>query len=401
LSGDALKDALISGLLSKCDVTDIGIVSTPMLYFATNLLKKKSGVMIAASHNPPECNGFKLFKQNGCIHGEEMTQIKNIAKTSPTKPAEKTGKVTQYARIFQDYARFMSEKIKVEKKLNVVADTGNGVCGLFVPSLFNQHKCNILTLNEKPDGRFPAHLPEPNEETLQELKQKVVETGADFGVGYDGDGDRAVFVDEKGRIFPGDLTLMIFAKHILQKHKGGSVVYELSCSMAIEEYVRKYSGNPIVERVGHTYIMDRMIAENALLGGEKSGHLYFSECNGGDDAIFASLKMAEIMSTSSEKLSEMFDSLPKYPSIVEENFKVPDSQKFALIEKLKINFQNRSLKFLGSDGIKLIYKDGWILMRASNTEPVIRISAEARTQERLKEIYEFSKNELKQAMEES
>ncbi len=401
LSGDALKEALLSGLLSKCDVTDVGVVSTPMLYFATNHLKKKSGIMITASHNPPEWNGFKLFKQNGCVHGEEMYQIKQIAKNSPTKPTAQMGKAKQYPGIFQDYTHFVFEKIKIKRKLNVVVDTGNGVCGLFVPSLFKQGGCSVLTLNEKPDGRFPAHRPEPTEETLGELEQKVLETQADFGVGYDGDGDRAVFVDNKGRLIPGDLTLMIFAKNVLQKNKGASIVYELSCSMAVEEFVRKYGGNPIVERVGHTYIMDRMLSEKASLGGEKSSHFYFSETNGGDDAIFASLKMAEILSSTTETLSDIFDSLPKYPSIFEENFKVSDEQKFALIEKLKINFKKYSLKTLEADGVKLLYEDGWVLLRASNTEPIIRVSAEARTKKRLDEIYTFAVNELKQAMKES
>jgi phosphomannomutase/phosphoglucomutase len=254
--------------------------------------------------------------------------------------------------------------------------------------------CKILTLNQKPDGTFPAHLPEPKEETLGELKREVVKNKADLGVGYDGDGDRAVFVDEKGNVIPGDLTLLVFAKDVLQKSKGAKIVYELSCSMAVEEYVKELGGIPIVERVGHTFIMDRMIEENALFGGEKSSHFYFSECYGVDDATFASLRMAEILSKSSEKLSEIVDSLPKYPSIYEKNFDCPDNLKFAAIEKLRARFKDYGLTILDMDGVKLLDKDGWVLLRASNTEPTIRVSAEAKTEEKLDELYEFAKKEL-------
>ncbi len=164
--------------------------------------------------------------------------------------------------------------------------------------------------------------------------------------------------------------------------------------MAVEEYVKELGGIPIVERVGHTFIMDKMIEENALLGGEKSSHFYFSECYGVDDAIFASLRMSEILSKSSEKLSEIVDSLPKYPSIYEKNFECPDNLKFAVIEKLRSRFKDYGLKVLDIDGVKLLDKDGWVLLRPSNTEPIIRVSAEARTEEKLKELYEFAKKEL-------
>jgi phosphoglucosamine mutase len=399
LSGEILRNALVSGLISNCDVTDIGVVPTPVLYFAINHLKKDAGIMITASHNPPKWNGFKLFKQKACISSSGMAQIKKIAKTIDMKKlGRKSGKVVKYEGILQDYMNFALKKVKVEKKLKIVADTANAVCGLLFSPIFKQLGCDITVLNEKPDGRFPAHLPEPKEETLVELKREVIKSKADFGVGYDGDGDRAVFVDNEGRMIPGDLTLMIFAKDVLERNKGGKIVYELSCSMAVEEYVRKYGGIPIVERTGHTFIMNKMISENALLGGEKSNHFYFSECGGMDDAVFASLRMAEILSKSGEKLSEIVDSLPRYPSIYEENFECPDHLKFAVIEKLKAKFKDYGLKFLDIDGVKLLDEDGWILLRPSNTEPLIRVSAEAKTEKKLNELYQFAEKELRQIM---
>jgi phosphomannomutase/phosphoglucomutase len=401
LSGEPLRNGLIAGLLSGCNVTDIGIVSTPMLYFATSHLQKNAGIMITASHNPPEWNGFKMFKPNGCIYGEEMAKIKQLASTLNLERLRlKRGKTTLYEKVFQDYAEFVSHNVEVKRKLKIVADTANGVCGLFVPSLFEHQGCEILTLNQNPDGRFPAHLPEPKESTLGELMRKVVETNADFGVGYDGDGDRAVFVDDKGRLIPGDLALLIFAKEVLQRTKKAKVVCELSCSMAVEEYLKAHGGQPIIEKVGHTFIMDRMTSENAALGGEKSSHFYFAETNGGDDAIFAGLRMAEILSKSNKKLSALFDALPQYPSIFEENFACPDNLKFKVIEKLKSKFAFDGLRFLGVDGIKLLDIDGWVLLRPSNTEAIIRVNVEAKTEKKLKELHDFAVKELKQAMRE-
>ena len=253
-------------------------------------------------------------------------------------------------------------------------------------------------MNQEPDGTFPAHLPVPKQETLGELMNEVVKQKADFGVGYDGDGVRAVFIDETGKLIPGDLTLLIFAKDALQKNPGGKVVYELSCSMAVEEYVKKLGGVPLVERVGHTFIMDRMIGEKAVLGGEKSSHFYFAAVYGMDDGVFASIKLAEILSKSDVRLSDMVAALPQYPSVYEKNFEVPDRQKFAIIENVRRQFKRFGLKTLNIDGVKLIEDDGWVILRASNTEPVIRISAEAKTKQKLQKLYYFAVTELNKAM---
>jgi phosphomannomutase/phosphoglucomutase len=400
ISGEQLRDALISGLVSRCNVTDVGVVPTPLLYFAANRLRKDAGIMVTASHNPPQWNGFKAFRgQRGSIYGKEMKKIKQYAKiVDPKMLGEKRGKVVSYEGIIPEYQDFVQSKIQLERKLKVVADTANGTCGLVAPALFERLRCNILTLNQKPDGTFPAHLPVPKAETLGELMKEVVRRKADFGVGYDGDGDRAVFIDEKGNLIPGDLTLLVFAKDVLQKHRGGKVVYELSCSMAVEEYVKKLGGIPLVERVGHTFIMDKMISEKALLGGEKSSHFYFADVYGMDDGVFASLKLAEIISKSDEKLSEMVASLPQYPSVYEKNFECADNLKFSFIEKLRSRFKEYGLKTLDIDGVKLIEEDGWVILRASNTEPVIRISAEARTEKKLEELYDFAVKELNKVM---
>jgi phosphomannomutase/phosphoglucomutase len=400
ISGEKLRDALVSGLVTRCNVTDVGMVPTPLFYFALNRLKKDAGIMVTASHNPPQWNGLKAFRgQMGSIYGKDMEKIKQYAKNvDPEKLGEKRGKATSYEGIIKEYQDFVKSKIQLERKLTVVADPANGTCGLVAPALFERLGCNVTTLNKEPDGTFPAHLPVPKEETLGELMKAVVKRKADFGVGYDGDGDRAVFIDEKGNLIPGDLTLLIFAKDVLQKNPGGKVVYELSCSMAVKEYVKKLGGIPLVERVGHTFIMDRMIGEKALLGGEKSSHFYFADVYGMDDGVYASMKMAEILSKSDEKLSEIVASLPQYPSIYEKNFECPDKRKFKVIENVRRQFKRYGLETLNIDGVKLIEEDGWVILRASNTEPVIRISAEAKTKEKLKKLYYFAVTELDKAM---
>ncbi len=400
ISGEKLRDALVSGLVTRCNVTDVGITPTPILYFAANLLRKEAGIMVTASHNPPQWNGFKAFRgRKGSIYGKDMEKIKQYAKkVDPKRLDKKRGEAINHRRIIREYQDFVQSKIQLERKPTIVADTSNGTCGLVAPTLFEELGCNILTLNREPDGTFPAHLPVPKPETLGELMKEVVRHKADFGVGYDGDGDRAVFIDEKGNLIPGDLTLLIFAKDIIHKRHGGKVVYELSCSMAVEEYVKKLGGIPLVERVGHTFIMDKMIGEKALLGGEKSSHFYFADVYGMDDGVFASMKMAEILSKSDEKLSEMVASLPQYPSVYERNFEAPDKLKFIYIEKLGSRFKKYGLKTLDIDGVKLIEEDGWVILRASNTEPVIRISAEARTEEKLKKLYDFAVKELNKIM---
>jgi len=400
ISGEQLRDALVLGLVSRCNVTDVGVLPTPLLYFATNILNKDAGIMVTASHNPPKWNGFKAFRgQKGSIYGKDMEQIKQFAKqVDPKAVGAKNGTADRHEGILKEYQDFVQSKIHLERKINVVADTANGTCGVVAPELFERIGCYILTLNKEPDGTFPAHLPVPKAETLGELMKEVVKHKADFGVGYDGDGDRAVFIDEKGNLIPGDLTLLIFAKDILQKQQGGKVIYELSCSMAVEEYVKKLGGIPLVERVGHTFIMDKMINEKAVLGGEKSSHFYFADVYGMDDGVFASMKLAEILSKTDEKLSEIVATLPQYPSVYEKNFESPDKEKFAVIEKIRSQFKEYGLKTLNIDGVKLIEKEGWAILRASNTEPVIRISAEAHTEEKLKELYDFAVKELNKAM---
>jgi len=401
LSGEVLKDALINGLTSVgCDVTDIGIVPTPVFYFAIPYHKFNGGVMITASHNPAEWNGFHLCREKGlfCAQGSGMEEIKEMVLKNQFKRAERVGKVETYDKIFKDYTDFVLPRIKVIKKLKVILDCSNGTTGLITPHLLESSNCEVVTLNGEPDGRFPAHLPEPTEETLKELKEKVVELNADFGVGYDCDGDRAVFVDEKGRLLSLDKAPIIFIEDVLKKNKNAKILYDVSCSLTIEEFIKNKGGIPVISRIGHAFFPEKMINMNISFGCERAAHYYFSETYGFDDGTFSTLKMAEILSNSEKSLSEIVDSLPHYYSM-QKNFECDDKTKFEIIKNLKIKFSKLGFDINDLDGVKASNEEGWILIRPSNTEPLIRIFAEAKNEGKLKELFELGESLLREEIE--
>jgi len=396
LSGQALQNALIEGLLSTgCHAQEIGIVPTPVLYFAIVHQSKDGGAVVTASHNPPNWNGFKLCREKGFLiaQGMGMEKVQQIAVNKQFKLGPR-GKLEKYGEAVADYSNFVLGKVDIERKLRVAIDAGNGACSGIVSKLFRDAGLEVVAINDEPDGSFPAHLPEPNEETLRELKKIVVKEKADFGIGYDGDGDRSLFIDDKGRTIPGDITLIIFAKYYLEKHKGAKILYEVSCSSSVEETIKAYGGVPIVSRVGHAYIMDEMIKENAVLGGEISSHFYFADVYGFDDALYASLKMAELLSKKDENLSEIVDSIPKYPSTPVKVYDCPDEKKFRVVEKLIEEFRQMGYKIITIDGVKVIEPNGWFLIRASNTLPQIKMVAEAKTQEKLRQLTNFAEKKI-------
>lgn len=402
LSGNILKSAFVRGVLSTgCHVQDIGIVPTPVLYFTIVRHEKDGGVMVTASHNPPEWNGFKLCRERGLLiaQGMGMEEIKEITVAERFRLGP-PGKLGRYDRALSEYSNFVSSKIEMKRKLRVAIDLGNGSCTVIAPELFRNLDLEVVALNTEPDGNFPAHLPEPTEEALDELKKIVVREGADFGVGYDGDGDRALFIDEKGRIVPGDTALVILARPYLERRKGAKVVYEVSCSSSVEEMIRAYGGVPVVTRVGHAYIMDKMVQEDALLGGEVSSHIYFADVYGFDDAVYASLKMAELLSKTDRKLSEIVDAIPRYPSTPVRNYDCPDEKKFKVVEKLKEEFKKIGYKISTIDGVKVIEQNGWFLVRASNTLPQIRMVAEAKSEAELKRLTSLAERMILEKVQE-
>jgi len=396
LSGQVLEKALTRGMISTgCEVLDVGVVPTPVLSFSVVRYDGDGGVAITASHNPPEWNGFKLFKRGGvtCAQGTGMENVEKIIFAGKFKTS-KNGKAENYKWALADYADFVEGKVDIGKTLKVTMDAGNGTCGLIAPELFRRFDCEVVSINMEPDGRFPAHLPEPKEETLTDLMRMVPDEGAAFGVGYDGDGDRAVFVDDRGRMVPGDVTLTVFSDYYLEKNKNAKIIFDVSCSSSVEEAIKMRGGIPIVSRVGRAFIVDKMKSEGAIFGGEESSHFYFSEIYGFDDGVFSSLKMAEILSKRGDKLSEIVDAIPRYPSTPTLNFDCPDEKKFRVVEALKRDFKKSGHETVDIDGVKVILPDGWFLIRPSNTMPQVRITAEAKTTKKLEEIVDFAKKRL-------
>jgi len=400
IGGEQLKNAMVKGLMSTgCNIVDYGITTTPVFYFGIAHQNREGGVMTTASHNPPQWNGFKLCREKGMIvgQGSGVEEIQEIITRRRFAHTSVTGKLETYKGVIDEYADFVLNKIRVEKKLSVVLDTGNSVSGIVAPKLFKTTGCKVKVLNEKLDGTFPSHLPEPTEAALQQLISEVKKTHANLGVGYDGDGDRAVFVDDKGRLLTGDFSSIIFARDLITK-SNKKVVIDVSCSSALEEAIKAEGGLPLVERIGRPFMMTRVLQENAVFGGERSGHFYFPHVYGLDDGTFASLKMAEILSRSNRPLSEIIDQIPKHHSTTI-NVPFPDEHKFQAVKRLKAKLEKLGFRILDIDGVKAQDNTGWVLLRPSNTEPLVRIFAEAKTQARLTQLVEMGQKMLKEEAE--
>ena len=401
LSSRSLKDSAVKGLLSVgVNVVDIGLVPTPIVYFTISHFVLDGGIVVSASHNPPQWNGFKLCKEKGmiCGSGMGMEQIHDIALKGEF-PVSPTGKVEDWReKVLKEYETFLLGKVKIAKKINVLVDMGNGSCSQYADKIMEKAGLNVKTINNVPDGRFPSRSPEPTEESLGELIDKMSTGKYDLGVAFDGDGDRTVFVDDRGRVIEGDRMLALYMKHFI-KTPGEKVIYEVSCSKVIEDIAKEKKAKTIVTRVGHSFLLEKMIKEGALFGGESSSHLYFKEVYGLDDAIFASLKAAQLVSQIRSKFSEMVDTLPKY-IIRRKVYNVSDKIKFIVMDKLSTIFMNEGFKTTTIDGVRVDTDKGWFIIRASNTQPQIKASAEAIDQETLDFYEKTIESKLSKAMNE-
>ncbi len=394
LSSSALSSALIRGLTSVgCDVTDIGMVPTPVVYFSMIHYKKNNAVMITGSHNPPEYNGFKLCKDSYALYGDEIQEIRKILESGNF--IEGSGTVTR-KDVTNDYVNFIKERISLRRRLKIVIDAGNGTGGEISERIFRELGCDVIPLYCEPDGSFPNHHPDPTiDEFLNDLIETVKRERADIGIAYDGDADRVGFIDDKGRIIRGDQSLILFSREILRKHKGSKIIFEVKCSQAVIEDIERNGGIPIMYRTGHSFIKKKMKEENALLAGEMSGHFFFADnYYGYDDAIFASARMAELLSRSEKNLSEIISDIPRYISTPEIRIRCRDDEKFRIVESIVEKFK-REYSVITVDGARIQFKDGWGLVRASNTEPALILRFEAKTKEELNRIEQIITDELR------
>jgi len=394
LSSERICDAVIAGLQSTgCDVIDLGLVPTPVFYFSAFHYDKNAGIMITGSHNPSEFNGFKIGLNKTTIYGEEIQNLRKLIETSKFKSGK--GTVSKLNPV-PDYIKMILSKVKIKSGLKVVFDAGNGTAGVVIEELFNKMGIEPIFINVMPDGNFPAHLPDPTiPEYMKDLKSTVFELDADLGIGYDGDADRIGAIDDKGDIVWGDKLLAIFAADIIKHKPKAKIVFEVKCSQGLVEYVKSIGGIPLMWKTGHSLIKAKMKEEGALLAGEMSGHMFFADdYYGYDDAIYASARLLKILSESDKPLSELIAEIPYYYSTPEIRVDCSDELKFEVTRMIRDYFK-KQYEIIDIDGVRVIFPNGWGLVRASNTQPVLVLRFEAKTPEQLVEIQEMFYNQLR------
>jgi len=389
-----LRDSLINGLISSgCNVIDIGMVPTPLVYFTISHFKKDGGIVVTGSHNPPEYNGFKLCKGTHTLYGSEIQELKNIIDSNRFRKGNGDVRSMDVKDIYIDFIR---SKINLKKKLKIVVDGGNGAADGIAENLFRKLGCDISCIYCEPNGEFPNHFPDPTVDSyLKDLIENVKKENADIGIAYDGDCDRLGVVDDRGNIVRGDQILILFSRQVLRRMKNAKIIFEVKCSQALIEEIKKNGGVPIMYKTGHSFIKKKMRDEKSPLAGEMSGHFFFADnYYGYDDGIFASARIVEILSNSGKKLSELIDEMPHYYSTPEIRIKCDDEEKFMIVENIREIFKDR-YDIIDIDGVRIQFDNGWGLVRASNTEPAIILRFESVSKKGLKNIKEIVMSELK------
>jgi phosphomannomutase/phosphoglucomutase len=370
LSSPRLKDALTLGLVaSGCEVTDIGVVPTPVLYYSVFHLKATGAVMVTGSHNPPEYNGFKVVSGAGTIYGQEIQEIRGLIERGDFASGQGSLKT---ADVVTPYVDEVASQFHFEQKVKVVADAGNGTAGPVIHRIFERLNVDAIELFFEMDGRFPNHHPDPTlPECIETLSRKVFETRADLGVAFDGDADRIGAVDEHGNVLWGDQLMTIYAREILTRKPGATFIGEVKCSQVMYDEIKRLGGNPIMYRTGHSLIKAKMKESRAELGGEMSGHMFFADrYYGFDDALYAACRLIEIVSRSGKPLSAQLAGLPKMVSTPEIRLDCPDEVKFDVVQRVAEHFRKTN-KVVDIDGVRVLFENGWGLVRASNTQPVL------------------------------
>ncbi len=383
-----IKEKLITGIVETgCEVMDIGIVPTPVLYFAVHRYQWDAGVMVTASHNPPEYNGFKLVVGKRSLYGQKIQAIADRMESSDFQTG--TGKVFQ-KDVLGEYISFLTGMFSFKKKFRIGVDTGNGTLGMTLLKILNSYNIDVYPLYIESDPSFPNHLPDPLVvDNLKDLIKIVRVHNLDAGFAYDGDGDRLGVIDDKGEILWGDRLMILYAREVLSHRQDAPIIFDVKCSRCLEEEIRKAGGKPIMWKTGHSLIEEKLHEENAPLAGELSGHLYFAdEYYGYDDAVYASLRLLRIMDNAGMKLSSLLSGIKEYFTSPEIRISVPDDKKFILVEKIKA-FYREKYDIAEIDGVKVYFPDGWALARASNTQPAIVVRVEAETQSSLDTIQQM------------
>ena len=396
LSSSRLRDALARGLTrTGLAVIDIGVCPTPLLYYSLHRLKPGAGVMITGSHNPPEYNGFKVALGSGTIYGAEIQKVRKIIEAADFASGEGN---LEAASLMEDYRRHIGERIPpLGRPLKVVVDSGNGTAGLIAPAIYSDLGCEVHELYSEPDGRFPNHHPDPTiVENLQDLMRAVHSGEADLGISFDGDTDRIGVVDDEGGILWGDQLMMIYAREILERRPGTTFVAEVKCSKSLYQDIEARGGRAVMWKAGHSLIKAKMKEEGAVLGGEMSGHMFFADRYFGyDDAIYAGARLLEILANSGRRLSQLLEDVPPTFSTPEIRMDCPEDLKFRIVGRAQGYF-SKNYETVDVDGVRIVFPDGWGLVRASNTQPVLVLRFEADSPERLEEIQALVRGKLEE-----
>lgn len=386
-SSPHFRDLVVEALLEAgCMIFDLGLVVTPMFYFASRHLEIEAGIMITASHNPAEYNGCKLLLGESTIYGEQIQAVQELVQNGVFPKAENG--TLQFVDIRAAYLQMIAAKIKLGPHIpKVVLDCGNGTASLFAPELLRLLGCKPIELYCESDPRFPNHHPDPvNPDNMQDLIAKVKETAADIGIGIDGDGDRIGVVDREGKMIWGDLLMILFWRDILPRYPGTPCIVEVKCSQSLIDEIKALGGVPIIYKTGHSLIKAKMKEINAVFTGEMSGHMFFADdYYGFDDALYASARLLQLLSYSDKNISEMLSNIPQYYATPEIRVASSDAQKFLLVEQVREHF-NKTYEVIDIDGARILFPHGWGLVRASNTGPEIICRCEGDSPQTLAKI---------------
>ena len=393
-SSPDMASFLKSGISQEgCNIIDLGIVPTPALYFATYKLESNCAIMITGSHNPSNYNGFKIVINNKALSAEEIQEIKYSILDEYRTPVKLQNIEENQIQILDQYLKSIVNNIHLKKPLNIVIDCGNGAASVIAKEVFEKLGCNVKPLFCELDGNFPNHHPDPSkEENMQDLVSEVKRTSADLGLAFDGDADRLGVVSSSGEIISADRLMILFSQDVLRVSKGGNIVFDVKCSKLLPQAIREKGGNPVISKTGHSFIKNKIQEVNALLGGEMSGHIFFNDrWPGFDDGIYAGARLLEIISQFNE---DPLQTIPKLFATPEINIEVTDSNKFQIVEKFKSNFKIKKTEIITIDGIRVEFKNGWGLLRASNTSAILVLRFEADSKNALNEISDIFKKEL-------
>jgi phosphomannomutase / phosphoglucomutase len=396
LSSPRLRDALLEGLVdSGCEVTDIGVVPTPLLYFSAVHLEADGAVMITGSHNPSEFNGFKTVCGPTTLHGETIQEVRRIIEAHDFLRGHGSHADMDVIPAYLDQ---VAPQFHYSRRIKVVLDAGNGTAGPVVHRLFERLNCDVTELFFDMDGQFPNHHPDPTvPANLKHLQDAVRSQKAELGIAFDGDADRIGAVDENGEVIYGDMLLLIFGREILSRKPGATIIGEVKCSQLLYDELKRLGGNAVMYKTGHSLIKAKMKEMHAELAGEMSGHMFFADRYlGYDDALYAAGRLIEIVASSGKPLSAQLAGLPKLVSTPEIRVDCPDEVKFQMVARVAARFKGTH-KVIDVDGVRVLFEHGWGLLRASNTQPVLVMRFEAENEDWLRKY----RGEMESALEEA